>query len=104
MPKILISFLSLVFIDLFYLSLIVSLFLVFCLLCRRFFGLNYSYPLAIINWSVLVVTAGVVAVILLVDFFSHEKGIERLSLVPLMLGVSPLFFSALVSFFLFPKK
>lgn len=104
MPKILMIFLSLVFIDLFYVSLIVSLFLLFCLLCRRLFVLKYPYQLAIINWSVLVVTAGAVAAILLVDFFLHEKGFERLSLVSLILGASPLFFSAIVSFFLFPKK
>jgi hypothetical protein len=104
MPEILMIFLQLAFIDLFYVSLVVSLCLFFCLLCRRFFVLNYSYQLAITNWIVLVVTAGIVAIFLLVDFFSHEKGVDRMSLVPLMLGASPLFFSALASLFLFPKK
>jgi hypothetical protein len=104
MPKIIINSLSLIFIDLFPISLIVPLVSISLLVFRRFFGFNYSYQLAVIIWNVLIAAAGIIAAIMLIEFFSYDKGIERLALVPLILGASPLFLSALVSLFLLPKK
>jgi hypothetical protein len=67
------------FVDLFYTVLTVSLLLVSFLPTIRFITFSYSCQLAIISWSILVAAAVSVAVILLLEFFSLEKGIERLA-------------------------
>lgn len=103
MPKIIINSLSFIFIDLFPISLIVPLALISILGFRRFFGFNYSCQLTVIIWNILIAAAGIIAAIMLIEFFSYDKGIERLALIPLILGASPLFLSALVSFLVAKK-
>lgn len=104
MPKPVINFLYIIFLDNFYFSLVIFLLLVSFLLLRRFLGFRYPYSFAIFTWSALVIIGSLVAVLLLLDFFSHGKGMERLTLVPLILGASPLFVCTLAALFIFPKK
>jgi hypothetical protein len=104
MSKLVINVLGVIFLDNLYLS--TGLWLVFLtsLIARKFFNFDYPYLIAISSWLFLVFFAAIVAVIFTIEFFSHEKGMDRLALVPYILGGTPLFVCAIVALFIFPKK
>lgn len=104
MSKVFIDFFSIIFLDNFYLTTAVWLILLGSLVSRKLFHFNYSYAIAISSWIFLVIAAIAVAAILAIDFFSHPKGLDRLTLVPYILGASPLFGCAILALFFFPKK
>ena len=104
MSGVILNILAVIFLDYFYLTTGFWLILLTSLAGRRFLHFDYSYSLAISSWFVLVVTAGIVGAILAIDFFSHHKGMDRLTLVPYVLGASPLFVSAVLAAFMLPKK
>jgi len=104
MSGVILNILAVIFLDYFYLTAGFWLILLTSLAGRRFLHFDYSYSLAISSWFFLVVTAGIVGAILAIDFFSHHKGMDRLTLVPYVLGASPLFVSAVLAAFMLPKK
>ncbi|MEO5933217.1 MAG: hypothetical protein ABIQ08_06670 [Duganella sp.] len=104
MSKVIVNILAVIFLDNFYLTTGLWLILLASLVARRFFNFDYPYSLAISSWFFLVVTAGIVGGILAIDFFSHHKGMDRLTLVPYILGASPLFVSAILAAFMLPQK
>jgi hypothetical protein len=104
MPKLIPDLLAVIFLDNFYLTIGLWLTLLASLTTRRFFHFEFSYFLAICSWVFLIVTASVVGAILLIDLFSQQKGMDRLTLVPYILGVSPLFISAILAAFMLPKN
>ncbi|HEY8100598.1 MAG TPA: hypothetical protein VIF82_07560, partial [Burkholderiaceae bacterium] len=59
--------------------------------------------LAIPTWYLIVVTGVVVFLYLLIDFFSHDQGMDRVASIPLILGTSPLFISLLIVIFFYPS-
>ena len=104
MSKIIINVFAVIFLDNFYLITGVWLILLATLASRRFFHFDYPYAIAISSWVFLVTTAVVIAAILAIDFFSHPKGLDRLTLVPYILGASPLFACAILALLCVPKK
>ncbi len=104
MPKPIINFLYVIFLDNFYLSVAIILLLFSFLVLRQFSGFRYPYFLAVFNWSALVTIGISVAVILILNCFSPGKGMDPLTLIPLILGTSPLLVCTLAVLFLFPKK
>jgi hypothetical protein len=104
MSKLILNILAVIFLDNFFLMTGLWLILLASLTARRFFHFEFPYFLAISSWVFLIVTASVVGAILVIDFFSHQKGMDRLTLVPYILGASPLFISAILATFMLPKN
>ena len=104
MSELILNILAAIFLDNFFLTTGCWLTLFALLVARRFFPFEYPYFLAISSWVVLIVTASVVGTILVVDFFSHQKGMDRLTLIPYIFGASPLFISAILAAFMLPRK
>ncbi len=104
MSKYLLDIFAVTFLDNFYYSTAIWITLTIFLSIRKFFGFNYSYLMAISSCFFLIVSAVVVASFLIVEFFSQGKGMDRLALVPYILGAAPLFFCAITAIFLIPKN
>ena len=104
MSKVILNILTVIFLDNFYLTTGFWLILLVSLAWRRFCYFEYPYSLAISSWFFLMVMAGVVGVTLAINFFSHQKGMDRLTLVPYILGASPLFISAILAAVMLPKN
>lgn len=103
MSKYLLDIFAVVFIDNFYYSTAIWIALTIFLLIRKFFGFNYSYLMAISTSFFLIASAALVVSFLVIEFFSQGKGIDRLALVPYILGAAPLFLCAIIAIFMIPK-
>lgn len=99
MSKNILNILEVIFLDNFYFTTGICVVLLAGLVLRRFSDVDYSYSLAILNWFVLSAAAIVVFSILAIDFFSHQSGLDRLTLIPSILGASPLLICALIATF-----
>lgn len=104
MSKLIHNVLAVIFLDNFFLTTAFWLILLASLAARRFFHFESPYFWAISSWVFLMVAASVVGAILVIDFFLHQKGMDRLTLVPYILGASPLFISAILAAFILPRN
>lgn len=55
-------------------------------------------------WSLLIVAGIAVTGVLATEFFSHPRGMDRLAVVPVILGAGPLIVGAVVGLLLRPRK
>ena len=104
MSKLMLNILAAIFLDNFLLTTGFCLILLASLAARRFFHFAYPYFWVIASWLFLTITASVIGAIVVIDFLSHWAGTDRLTLVPCILGASPLFISAILAAFLLPKN
>jgi hypothetical protein len=104
MSKLFLNVLAVIFLDNFYWTTGFWLMLLAFVAARRFLHFRPPYFIAISSWFFLMVTPGVVGAILVIDFFSHQKGMDRLTLIPYVLGAIPLFISAILAAFMLPRK
>lgn len=104
MSKLIFEILATIFLDNFFLTTGFWLVLLVSLAARRFFHFESPYFFAICSWVFLMVTARFVGAILAIEFFSHQEGMDRLALVPYILGASPLFISAILATFMLPRN
>ncbi|WP_090315770.1 hypothetical protein [Duganella sp. CF517] len=104
MPEAVIDILTAIFLDHFNWATGVCVILLATLASRKFLHVRYPYVLALCGWVFLLVSGTAVAAVLTIDFLSHGQGLERLALVVLFLGASPLFACALLAVFMFPRK
>lgn len=80
--------------------------LITILAVKRWSSLPLPRSLAIAVWWFLVLAAAAVTVFLVAQFFSYQKGIERLAVLVVFLGTTPLLIAALLAIFIFrlPNK
>jgi hypothetical protein len=97
------EYLNEIFLDHFTLTtLIISLF-TSMLLARRFLNLNIPFMLSALIWYLIVIFATSIFSFLLIDFFSHGQGMDRLANLPLLLATLPLVVSFFIVIFIYPK-
>lgn len=53
-------------------------------------------------WYAIVIPSVLLLTCLIVDFFSPDKGLDRVARIPLFIGVSPLFLCSCILIFVFP--
>lgn len=93
-----------IFLDHFFITTSILVLLTSTVVSYRFFKLNVPSILILSIWYSVVSIAALVFAILIIDFFSQGKGLDRLASIPLLLGVSPLLLCFFVLVFMYPKK
>lgn len=78
--------------------------LLLALVAMKFRHPDYPFAIAMIVWCGLMLAAPVVAIAWLSEFFAHGKGLDRLALVPVLIGAAPLFVFAAIALFLRPRR
>lgn len=78
--------------------------LLLALVARKFRYPGFPFPIAMLIWCGLMLAALVVAIAWSSAFFAHGKGIDRLVLVPVLMGAAPLFIFATIAMFLRPRR
>lgn len=97
------EYLNEIFLDHFTLTtLIISLF-TSMLLARHFLNLNIPLILSASIWYLIVIFATSIFSFLLIGFFSHGQGMDRLASLPLLLATLPLVVSFFIVIFIYPK-
>jgi hypothetical protein len=95
------TLLTRVFFDNFYLSAAITIGLVIILALKRWSNFFIPGVLAVSVWWFLVLSAGAVAALLTVQFFSYPKGIDRLAILAVFSCATPLFVAAALAIFVF---
>lgn len=78
--------------------------LLLALVARKFRFPDYPFAIAAVIWCGLILSAVVVAIAWLSEFFSHGEGLVRMALVPVLMGALPLFVFAIIALFLRPRR
>jgi hypothetical protein len=76
--------------------------LVAVLAIRRWSSWPLPRSFAITTWWFLVLTAGSITAFLVCQFFSYEKGLERLTILVVFLGTTPLLIAGFLAILIFP--
>jgi cytochrome bd-type quinol oxidase subunit 1 len=97
------TLLGAIFFDHFLLAAMMSISALLVVICRLYSWFKFSDRAAEFCRKLLVYGAVLTAAVLLISFFAHGQGIDRLALVPFLLAASPLIVSGLIAALIPPK-
>jgi hypothetical protein len=98
------NLLQTILIDYFFVTTVIVFLITASLFIKQYYKIDQYRVLAMSLWILIVIAGVLIYALLLIEFFSHGKGVDRLAVVPYLLGAIPIALSAIALTFLYSRQ